>query len=196
MVVILFIFLFLQMPGSTLRTRRRNCYGVQFCAVAAALLLLLSVSLLYSRLTSNRRGSLLQDGVSVFDDPFIVEDPLLEDSDPDLLRATLSDDRIDELDIIDDDSKVSNEEEILRGLESEGEENEHSKVFSTGSSGYYFDHVSHVIRRVFDGKSIDEFDQWEAHATMFDVGLASDDEKLSKVGSFPLSSFLLILPFL
>ncbi|KAL2905672.1 hypothetical protein RDABS01_004382 [Bienertia sinuspersici] len=159
----------------TLRARRRNHYGVHLCAVAAALLLLFSVSLLYNRLTANRRGSLHDDGISLLDDLFNAEDPLLRDSDPDL-RATLSDDRIDELDTIDDDSKVSNEEEILRGLESEGEENE----LSTSSSGYYFDHVSHVIRRAFDGQSIDDFDQWEAHATKFDVSLTSD-ETLSKV---------------
>lgn len=163
----------------TLRTKRRSRYGVHLCAVAAALLLLLSVSLLHSLLTPKRRGFFQDDGVSVLDDPFTAEDPLLQDSDPDL-RATLSDDRIDELDIIDDDSKVSNEEEILRGLESEGEENERSKIISTVSSGYFFDHVSHVIRRAYDGQSIDEFDQWEADATMFDVELASD-AKLSKV---------------
>lgn len=163
----------------TLRTRRRNRYGVHLCAITAALLLLFSVSLLHSRLTSNRRGSFQDDAVSLFDDLFSVDDPLLQDSDPDL-RATLTDDRIDELDVIDDDSKGSNEEEILRDLESEGEENEHSKVFSTSSSGYYFDHVSHVIRRAFDGQSIDEFDQWEAQATMFDFEL-NNDEKMSKV---------------
>ncbi|XP_021718544.1 uncharacterized protein At4g19900-like [Chenopodium quinoa] len=163
----------------TLRTRRRNRYGVHLCAVASAMLLLFSVTLLYNRLTANRRGPFLNDGVAVFDDLFAVEDPLLQDSDPDL-RATLSDDRIDELDVIDDDSKVSNEEEILRVLESEGEENEHTTISSTVSSGYFFDHASHVIRRTFDGKSIDEFDQWEAHATMFEAGIASE-EKLSKV---------------
>ncbi|KMT17608.1 hypothetical protein BVRB_2g035600 [Beta vulgaris subsp. vulgaris] len=161
----------------TLRTRRRNPYGVHLCAVAAALLLLFSVSLLYSRLSTNSRGSFQNDGVSIFEDPLTLEFPLLQDSDPDL-RSTLSNDRIDELDIIDEDSKVSNEEEILRGLESEGEENENSLISSPSlSSGYYFDQVSHVIRRAFDGQSVDEFDQWEAYAKLSDVGLPSDESR-------------------
>ncbi|CAO2828292.1 unnamed protein product [Amaranthus hypochondriacus] len=157
----------------TLRTRRRYRYGVHMCAVTAALLLLLSVSLLYNRLTANQSKHFKDGRGSSSDESFSVDDPLLQDSDPEL-RATLSDDRIDELDFIDDDSKVSNEEEILRGLESEGEDNE-PKIASGSSTGYYFDHVSQVIRRAFDGQSIDEFDRWEAHSTMFDVGHASND---------------------
>lgn len=177
------------------RSRRRHRYGPQLCALTAALLLLLSVSLLYTRLTPahhlRRRPSSPAD--SAIDDPFSGEDPLLQDSDADVRTTTSfsSDDRIDELDVIEedvDDSKVSDEEEILRGLDSEGEDvigqsssrvsNYRSSFYS--SSGYFFDHVSGVIRRVFDRRSIDEIDRWDYQASAFDAGLALDEDR-SKV---------------
>ncbi|GAB4840801.1 hypothetical protein Ancab_021563 [Ancistrocladus abbreviatus] len=163
-----------------LKTRRRPRYGPHLCAIATALLLLLSVSLLHSRLTSDRpkrRNSTLND--AAFDDPF-TDDPLLRDSysDP---RTKSSDDRIDELDVVDDESsKVSEEEEILRGVESEEEENEQSRLSSSSISGYYYDHVFGAIRRAFDKRSIDEIDGWDDYSAAFDVGLASEEDR-SKV---------------
>ncbi|GAB2281127.1 hypothetical protein Dimus_015733 [Dionaea muscipula] len=167
-------------------TRRRTRYGTHVCAITAALLLLLSVALLHSRLTSDRptRRSSTQIDAATFDDPF-TDDPLLRDSDSDP-RTRSSDDRIDELDVVDEDSsKVSDEEEILRGVESEEEENELSRVSSSTSasstsSGYYFDHVKGVIRRAFDKRSIDEIDGWDDYSAAFDGGLGSEEDR-SKV---------------
>lgn len=171
----------------TFRSRRRNRYVVHFCAVTAAVLLLLSVSFLHSRLSADRRTSSSTDAAASFDDPFEAEDSLLQDSDPDLRATTTtatSDDRIDELDVVDDDSRVSDEEEILRGLDSEGEDNSQSRISSSfssrSSSGFYFDHASGVIRRAFDRQSIDEIDRWDNYATGFDAGLASQEDR-SKV---------------
>jgi len=174
----------------TFRSRRRNQYGAQICALASALLLLLSVSLLYSRLTPDqhhgphhRRATTSTATDSGIDDPFTAEDPLLEDSDP---RTALSnEDRIDELDVVDDDdSKVSDEEEILRGLDSEGEDiGQSSSRVSSASSGFFFDHVATVIRRAFDRRSIDEIDRWDYQGSVFDAGVAYKEDR-SKVGVF------------
>lgn len=159
-----------------LRGRRRPSYGAHLCALAAALLLLLSVSLLHSRLTSDRTSDPLRHST----DANSFSDPLLEDSDPDDLKsATGSDDRIDELDDgaqeESDPSKVSNEDEILRGVEFEEEDN-NDQSYRGSVSGYYFDHLSNSIRRAFDKRSID---QWEDYAS-FDANLGFGVEDPSK----------------
>ena len=161
----------------TLRSRRRPRYGAQVCAVIAALLLLLSVTVLHSRLNFFRDSRLAPKAGLGFPnskvppiDPqheAVVLDPLTQDSDPGDNSGT--DDRIDELDVVEeeaDQAGVSNEEEILRGVDSEDEEVAESRV-----SRYFFDHVSGVIRRAFDKRSID---QWEDYVG-FDVGSGVED---------------------
>ena len=163
----------------TLRSRRRPRYGAQVCAVIAALLLLLSVTVLHSRLSFSRDSRLSpkvglglrfpNSKVPPIDpqNDAVVLDPLTQDSDPG--GNSGADDRIDELDVMEeeaDQAGLSNEEEILRGVESEDEEVGESRV-----SGYFFDHVSGVIRRAFDKRSID---QWEDYVG-FDVGSGMED---------------------
>jgi hypothetical protein len=153
-----------------LRARRRPRYGAHICALIAAVLLLLSVSLLYSRLSSDRtpppRHHLTHSN-SILPD----SDPLLEDTDPeDHNSSNASDDRIDELDDVFEESKS-------REVDTEEDEDEvihHSRV-----SGYYFDHVVGVIRRRFDKRDID---QWEDYVS-FDSNLVSDDESKVAFGS-------------
>lgn len=85
-----------------LRSRRRPRYGAHICALIAALLLLLSVSLLHSRLVTDRNSLPLPHSSS--DESFSDSDPLLEDTDPED-RNSGTDDRIDELDDVVDESK-------------------------------------------------------------------------------------------
>lgn len=128
------------------------------------------MSLLHSRLTSHRpTNPLLQSN-----DAVSFSDPLLDDADPDDLKSLAgSDDRIDELDDVDfDPSKIANDDDILRGVD---EDSKYSKSRVLGS-GYYFDHVNNVIRRAFDKKSID---LWEDYVN-FDVNLGLGLEDLSR----------------
>ncbi|KAL1829453.1 hypothetical protein ACET3Z_007865 [Daucus carota] len=157
-----------------LRVRRRPSYASHLCAITTAILLLISVSLLHSRLTSDRPTNpllLSNDAVS-------LSDHLLDDGDPeDLKNLTGSDDRIDELDDGDSDpSKIPNEDEILRGVELEDDDDKDQKKPSVLVSGYYFDHVSNVIRHAFDKKSID---LWEDYVA-FDANLGLGSEDLSR----------------
>ncbi|KAL8167963.1 hypothetical protein V2J09_009462 [Rumex salicifolius] len=164
-----------------LRSRRRPRYGPQLFAVAAALLLLLSVSLLYSRLVSDHRPKRPQNDSSAAAAAFVdafTDDPLLRDSDPDITRgksasSLSSDDRIDELDVLDDDS------DTLR--ESQEQKNDQLRVSSSSSSGYYFDHLSGTIRRAFDKRSIDQLDGWDDQSASFLGGLAASDNDGTKV---------------
>ncbi|CAL5412863.1 unnamed protein product [Camellia sinensis] len=160
-----------------LRARRRPRYGPHVCALIAALLLLLSVSLLHSRLGSDR-DSLPHSRLHSSNE--IVSDPLLDDTDPDLSYSTtkVSEDRIDEIDDVQDDfsdkSRASDEEEILGAIDSEDEEADQPRV-----SGYYFDHVKGVIRRAFDKRSIDEWEDYES----FDANVGSEDPSKVAIGS-------------
>ncbi|XP_051139442.1 uncharacterized protein At4g19900 isoform X2 [Andrographis paniculata] len=146
-----------------LRARRRPRYGAHICALIAALLLLLSVSLLYSRLsffTSN-----LSHPLPLPHDNSLSFNPLLDDLDSDSLTTSLSnDDRIDELDdaILD-----SNNEEFLAEEEDEDAiQNQNSAV----TSNYFFDPVGGVVRRSFNRRSIEE---WEDYVP-FNLKLTSD----------------------
>ncbi|XP_047308582.1 uncharacterized protein At4g19900 [Impatiens glandulifera] len=159
-----------------LRSRRRSRYVVQACSFIAAILLLLSVALLHSRLGSHRDS---QNRIQLHSND-VVSDPLLDDADLDDARTrTNSDDRIDELDDVQDDntdhSRVPDEEEILRGVESEEEE----AVDQSKLSGYYFDHIYGVIRRSFDRRSID---QWEDYQS-FDPTAGFEDRSKVAFGS-------------
>jgi len=161
-----------------LRARRRPRYGAHLCALIAAILLLLSVSLLHTRLASNQPSPNHPYHLISADD--VVLDPLLGDSDPDDSRSLTnkSDDLIDALDdVVQVDPRVSDGEDILGGLESEEEEENGDQ---SGDSGYYFDHVSGAIRRRFDKRSID---QWEDYDSRFDVNFGLEDESKVAIGS-------------
>ncbi|KAJ4975719.1 hypothetical protein NE237_000825 [Protea cynaroides] len=192
----------------TFRNRRRPRYGTQICAIAGALLLLVSVTVLHSFLGSDRRvqaqsfssSSRLgfqsdpdlkfsQDSSNDVDD--VVANPLLQDVDNDGAGSN-GDDRIDELDVEDEDdkSRVSTEEEILSGVELEEESESGSEgveVDRNKQSGYVWDHVVGVKRRAFDKRSID--DQWEDYSgselqqnseDRSKIAFASDDQPLDE----------------
>ncbi|KAK1410801.1 hypothetical protein QVD17_37341 [Tagetes erecta] len=133
-----------------LRSRRRPHYGTHICALIAAVLLLVSVTILYIRLTSHHQSTKL------------TFNPLLENPDPD--DRISSDDRIDVLDDTlqdDPDPKVEDDDDEL--FNTEEDETDQSRVsVSISKSKYYFDHVHGVIRRAFDKRSID---QWEDYVT-------------------------------
>ncbi|KAM0038717.1 putative glycosyltransferase, DXD sugar-binding, alpha 1,4-glycosyltransferase [Helianthus debilis subsp. tardiflorus] len=150
-----------------LRSRRRPHYATHLCALTAAVLLLLSVSILYIRLTSH------QPPHPHHHHSDLTSNPLLEDSDPD--DRTSDEDRIDILDdTVQEDpfSRVSDEEE-----EEDDIFNHYSDDDVTDQprvSKYYYDHVQGVIRRAFDKRSID---QWEDYVN-FDLNSAGSGSGL------------------
>ncbi|XP_024980506.1 uncharacterized protein At4g19900 [Cynara cardunculus var. scolymus] len=154
-----------------LRSRRRPTYGTHVCALIAALLLLLSVSILYSRLSSDRHSHRPRHHQT----DELTFDPLVEEADPDDRNS--SEDRIDELDDAvqeDRDSRVQDEED------GDEDETDQSRV-----SKYYFDHVQGVIRRAFDKRSIDQWEDyasfdsnWDGTTTSINLAFSSDDVPL------------------
>ncbi|XP_076927043.1 uncharacterized protein At4g19900-like [Bidens hawaiensis] len=128
-----------------LRSRRQPRYSTHICALIAAVLLLLSVSILYLRLTSDRHTTHHHSDQLTFD-------PLLEEADPEDRNS--SDDRIDILDDNppDEDPNQYNDDDDVEDATGTDQIN---------VSKYYFDHVQGVIRRVFDKRSID---QWEDYS--------------------------------
>ncbi|XP_031268071.1 uncharacterized protein At4g19900 [Pistacia vera] len=122
----------------TLRSRRRPRYGAHVCAFIAALLLLLSVSLLHTRLSQpqhllDRPKPLLNDGASDFEG-----------------SSSSIEDKIDELDNVDE-----GQENDAVDADTHDQVHDQRKV---SSSGYYFDHVAGSIKRAFNKRSIDEWD--------------------------------------
>ncbi|KAI7756678.1 hypothetical protein M8C21_017555 [Ambrosia artemisiifolia] len=151
-----------------LRSRRRPHSTTHLCALTAALLLLLSATILYIRLQPHHHHHHPHPS-----------DPLLQDSDP--TTTTSSNDPIDLLDN-DPDPKILDY--------SDDDDNDDDDVTSHPSkhslSKYYYDHFQGVIRRGFDKRSID---QWEDYVSFHldnnnnnngvnvgdDLGFGSDD---------------------
>ncbi|PIN24796.1 Alpha-1,4-N-acetylglucosaminyltransferase [Handroanthus impetiginosus] len=156
-----------------LRTRRRPRCGAHICAVIAAVLLLLSVSLLYSRLSFF--NSHPQHSHPLPHD-YLSFNPLLDDLDSDPLTTSNSnEDRIDEFDdaILDNNN---NNEEILPDEEEEDVlQNQNSAV----TSNYFFDHVNGVVRRSFNRRSIEEWEDYVPFNLKLssDLGFGTDDSK-------------------
>ncbi|KAL4614552.1 hypothetical protein ACB092_07G061700 [Castanea dentata] len=152
------------------RTRRRGRNGAQLCAVISAFLLLfLSVSLLYYRLShshSPNRHYHYQNDVD--------SNPLLEDnndvvsSDDDNNNNNVDD----KIDILDEDQHQQRQavlEETEEEDEEEGEEEEqqqqNGESFTSRNlprvSGYYFDHVTGAIRKSFKKKKTTITTSWD-----------------------------------
>ncbi|XP_027184602.1 uncharacterized protein At4g19900 [Coffea eugenioides] len=161
-----------------LRQRRRHRYGAHICALLAAVLLLLSVTLLYSRINffqSHSTGP-HQHSYSQYDGVSLTDNPLVEDSTDSLDHASNSDDLIDEQDdaVLNTKYSNSNGDDFLLGGESEEDvededddvvsgQNDKSKSSSSSSSSsslYYFDHQNGVVRRGFNKKSIEEWEDY------------------------------------
>ncbi|KAF8115059.1 hypothetical protein N665_0030s0101 [Sinapis alba] len=170
-----------------LRSRRsRSRHGAQACAVMSAVLLLASVSLLYTRLSLFSSHSPTHLRSSSGEDAVLFPDSLLV-SDSDVVETTpgggggrgstaSTEDRIDEHDdAVEEDRNdgVSNEDDENQDAEQEQEVTTDPNRSKASSSGFYFDHVDGVIRRAFNKRSIDE---WDYDYT----GFSNDDESSVK----------------
>ncbi|XP_022146564.1 uncharacterized protein At4g19900 [Momordica charantia] len=156
-----------------LQTRRRGPYGAYFCAFAAALLLLFSVSLLYTRLSHSHSHT-----YSPHMYPKSLGNILVSDSDDDsdivLGTTTTDEDKIDELDIVDEDvrSRAAGDEEL-------GEDED--QFDQVRVSGFYFDHVSGAIRKVFDNKR--SIEDWSDENSGFPVEIGEVDRSKAAFAS-------------
>ncbi|RYR14124.1 hypothetical protein Ahy_B04g070759 isoform B [Arachis hypogaea] len=143
-----------------LRSRRRSPYAAYLCAVISALLLLLSVSLLYSRLSLTHPHS-----------SHLRRTPpspsLLSDSTPDDLS---SDDPIDELDFDDQNPDPSLD-----------------TTDPLSSAGYFYDPLSASLRRSFKTpRNIHQFSDPQTHNHILHfatVGYGRDDRAKAAFGS-------------
>ncbi|OIT31209.1 PREDICTED: uncharacterized protein At4g19900 [Nicotiana attenuata] len=168
-----------------LRTRRRPLYGAHICALAAAILLLLSVSLLYSRLNfflqpNNHHPHPLQY------DTISLNNPLVDDLADADYRS--SDDRIDELDVADNNNN-NNDDELLLSNESEEDDEELINQYPRVSSTYFYDQRHGVVRRAFNKRSIEEWEDYVNFESRMKVGLGfKSDESKAAFGSddFPV----------
>lgn len=140
-----------------LRNRRRPRYSPQICAVIAALLLLFSVSLLYTRLSSSPQQNTVPSSFKTQADEF-----------------SIAIDKIDEQDTI-------KEEEGYHQNDSNEDQNdteeEDTKRPTISSSGYYMDHVTGSIRRYLNKKSIEDYDFSDYNSNGFSLGLNVEDYK-------------------
>ncbi|VFQ71960.1 unnamed protein product [Cuscuta campestris] len=161
-----------------LRSRRRPRYGAQLCALAAAVFLLLSVSLLYTRL--NFFHSHHPRSYASHYDADLINNPLIDDlADPDF-RSSSSEDRIDELD--DAVQLTVKEEENPEADEEEGDEiNQNSKV---SSRTYFYDHQLGVVRRAFNMRSIEEWEDYVNFESSLKIGFGyGRDESKDAIAS-------------
>ncbi|PIA37765.1 hypothetical protein AQUCO_03000354v1 [Aquilegia coerulea] len=102
------------------------------------------------------------------------------------------DDLIDELDVVEEEqSRVSDEEEILRGLEDDSESSDgglglgfKSSINRYRRSGFYWDHVSGVRRRAFDKQLVDPWEDYGGgiggSEDKSKVVFASDDQPINE----------------
>ncbi|GMN62176.1 hypothetical protein TIFTF001_031255 [Ficus carica] len=157
------------------RSRRRPSYGAYACAALAAVLLLLSVSLLHSRLSlslSHHRRHNHNDAVS-------LADPLIYDDSPDDETVAV-DDRIDELDddvVLDDSPR---DDELLDDDDDDDEEQQSPDKNRPRFSGFFYDHANGAIRRRFSRRSIDD---WDDDYVGFSLGLGVEDRSKAAFGS-------------
>ncbi|XP_012081266.1 uncharacterized protein At4g19900 isoform X2 [Jatropha curcas] len=170
----------------SLRSRRRPRYGAHVCAVISALLLLLSVSLLHTRLSSSHSQSRYHHHHHLAhsrDDPdsatVIRQNALLSDSDDNSIDDVV--DRIDELDTFDEQKGTTDfrndDDESLEG----DLENGQGLIKKTSPpSGYYVDHITGSIRRALNKRSIEE---WDYDHNSFSLGLGVEDQSKSAFGS-------------
>ncbi|XP_061343713.1 uncharacterized protein At4g19900-like [Gastrolobium bilobum] len=120
-----------------LRSRRNHRYGVFLCAVVSAILLLVSVSLLHSRISYSHPR---------FPSHEVNYNSLLSDSVND--DATGGEDTIDALDV------VGEQPPDTTDVEEDDEPLDQIKV-----SGYFFYHIGGVIRRAFSKGSVEDWDE-------------------------------------
>ncbi|XP_022715464.1 uncharacterized protein At4g19900-like isoform X2 [Durio zibethinus] len=162
-----------------LRSRRRPRYGAQVCAVISALLLLFSVSLLHTRLSLSSKPHIYPHHSSVDnnnDDVVFHTNPLLSDDDVTTTTTSSTDDKIDEFDTLEENDTFLTEDDNNEIEQVEEQEittmNKKNKIFSSGH--FYFDHLSGSIKRVFNKRSIQD---WDYDGGFLNEGFLGDDVK-------------------
>ncbi|KAI9123762.1 hypothetical protein K1719_005062 [Acacia pycnantha] len=155
-----------------LRSRRRLRYGAFICAASSALLLLLSVSLLYTRLSHSNAH--LHNYLHRNPRPSneVNYDSLLSDSTNDEILG--GEDKIDALDFVEEQQQ---EVDDLRSVEVDEEEEPFDQI---KTSGYFFDHVSGFIRKAFNKRSIEQWDDGQAGVFL---GSGTEDPSKTAFGS-------------
>ncbi|KAK7258093.1 hypothetical protein RIF29_32542 [Crotalaria pallida] len=146
------------------RSRRRPRYGAFLCAVVTAILLLLSVSLLHTHLSLSHPHSHSHPRFhhhhlhrNTRPTHYFNYDSLLSDSAND--DATGGEDTIDALDIVDEQQPPQEDEE-------DDEPFDQIKV----SAGYFFCHVGGVIRKAFNKRFMEEWDDGVHQNGIFFLG--------------------------
>ncbi|KAG6695061.1 hypothetical protein I3843_09G076500 [Carya illinoinensis] len=151
-----------------LRIRRRPRYGVRVCAVISALLLLLSVSLLYSSL-SHSQSHPYRNHLYTRSQNDLDSTPILSDSQHE--GVSTSEDKLDELDIVEEEQQQHDEAE---------DEDDNDQSDRHRASGYFFDYLSGAIRRAIGKRSID---QWDDDWLGVMIGSSVDDRSKAAFGS-------------
>lgn len=164
-----------------LRTRRRHSYGAPICALVAAILLLLSVTLLYNRINFFQSHSAYPHSYAQHDAVSLTNNPLLDDSTDSLDRSSNSDDLIDEHDdaVLNTNNNNNSGDEFFSS--EEDVEDEDDDVVSgqndkSSSSLYYFDLVNGVVRRGFNKKSIEEWEDYVSFESKLGLELGFSNE--------------------
>ncbi|XP_060192246.1 uncharacterized protein At4g19900 [Lycium barbarum] len=169
-----------------LRTRRRPLYAPHICALAAfiLLLLLLSISLLYTRLnffllqpTHPQSHHPLQYDTVSLNNPLVYD---LADTD---YRS--NDDRID----VADNNTNDDDNEFLLSNENEEDDEEVINQYPRVSSTYFYDQRNGVVRRAFNKRSIEEWEDYVNFESRMKLGLGfKSDESKAAFGSddFPV----------
>ncbi|WCJ28493.1 alpha 1 4-glycosyltransferase family protein [Euphorbia peplus] len=156
----------------SLRSRRRPRYGSHLCITISALLLLLSVSLLYGRLSSSPNQNqpyLLHPNHDSDSVTILHQNPLLSDS-IETLNGDVSD-KIDELDNFEEEKETAGNDED-ESLEGDVETSGAQFIKRVSSSGYFIDHVSGSIRRAFNKRSIED---WDYDSNSLSLGFGGED---------------------
>ncbi|KAJ9168563.1 hypothetical protein P3X46_020068 [Hevea brasiliensis] len=170
----------------SLRSRRRPRYGAHLCAVISALLLLISLSLLHTRLSSSHyygryhhHGYHSRSRNDADSAAIIHQNPLLSDSDDNSNDDVV--DKIDEHDTFEDQNDSTgfriDDEELSEGDLENGQTKSKRKI---SSSGYFVDHITGSIRRALNKRSIDD---WDYDYNSFSVGLNVEDQSKDAFGS-------------
>ncbi|XP_059287554.1 uncharacterized protein At4g19900 isoform X2 [Lycium ferocissimum] len=167
-----------------LRTRRRPLYAPHICALAALILflLLLSISLLYTRLnffllqpTHPQSHHPLQYDTVSLNNPLVYD---LADTD---YRS--NDDRIDVADNNNNDVN-DDDNEFLLSNENEEDDEEVINQYPRVSSTYFYDQRNGVVRRAFNKRSIEEWEDYVNFESRMKLGLGfKSDESKAAFGS-------------
>ncbi|KAG9438971.1 hypothetical protein H6P81_019136 [Aristolochia fimbriata] len=175
--------------------RRPGIGGAQLCAVSAAVLLLLSLAILHSRLGSFGLGlglglmvqtpplpeNLISPVESLRDEAAVLDLLADEENEKDEPSVSDTEDLIDEFDNLEEGKTDEEEEDDELGRNENSEEGEDA---GKKNSGYFWDHVSGVTRRAFDKQTAEEdklgFSSDLSLEDRSRSGFASDDQPLDE----------------